>query len=186
MMTRAEAGTLLHEWTQSENLIRHALAVECVMRAYAHKFGGDEDFWGIVGLIHDLDYEKHPSLNEHPMVGVKVLENLGFPEEGLEAIKGHAEYLNVPRTSDLAKVLFAVDELVGLITACVLVRPTKDISDLKIKSIKKKWKDKAFAKGVSREQIQRATDDLSISLDDHMETVLEAMRANGDKLGLAG
>ena len=111
---------------------------------------------------------------------------MGFPEEGLEAIKGHAEYLNVPRTSDLAKVLFAVDELVGLITACVLVRPTKDISDLKIKSIKKKWKDKAFAKGVSREQIQRATDDLSISLDDHLQTVLEAMRANADKLGLAG
>lgn len=186
MMTRDEAETLLHEWIQSENLRKHALAVESAMRAYARKYGEDEEFWGIVGLIHDLDYEKHPSLEEHPMVGVRALEEKGFPEEGLEAIKGHAEYLNVPRTTNLAKTLFAVDELVGLITACVLVRPTKDISDMKIKSIKKKWKDKAFAKGVNREQIEHATEDLGVPLDEHLQTVLDAMRANSEKLGLAG
>ena len=186
MMTRAEAEALLHEWTQSENLRKHALAVESAMRAYARMYGEAEEFWGIVGLMHDLDYEKHPSLEEHPMVGVKVLEEKGFPEEGLEAIKGHAEYLNVPRATNLAKTLFAVDELVGLITACVLVRPMKDISDMKIKSIKKKWKDKAFAKGVNREQIEHATEDLGVPLDEHLQTVLDAMRANSEKLGLAG
>ena len=119
-------------------------------------------------------------------MGVKVLEKKGFPEDGLEAIKGHAEYLNVPRTSNMAKALFAVDELVGLITACVLVRPTRDISDMKIKSVKKKWKDKAFAKGVDRAQIETAAADLGVPLDEHLQVVLDAMRANAESLDLAG
>ena len=186
MMTRIEAENLLHEWTQSESLRRHALAVEAAMRAYARKFGEDEAFWGVVGLVHDLDYEKHPTPDEHPLVGVKVLEEKGFPEAGLEAIKGHAEYLNVPRTSNMAKALFAVDELVGLITACVLVRPTRDISDMKIKSVKKKWKDKAFAKGVDRAQIETAAADLGVPLDEHLQVVLDAMQKKAQSLGLAG
>ena len=164
----------------------HALAVEAAMRAYARKFGEDEEFWGVVGLVHDLDYEKHPTPDEHPLVGVKVLEEKGFPEDGLEAIKGHAEYLNVPRTSNMAKALFAVDELVGLITACVLVRPTRDISDMKIKSVKKKWKDKAFAKGVDRAQIEEAAADLGVPLDEHLQVVLDAMQEKAESLGLAG
>ena len=186
MMTRIEAESLLHEWTQTDSLRRHALAVEAAMRAYARRFGEDEEFWGVVGLVHDLDYEKHPTPDEHPLVGVKVLEKKGFPEDGLEAIKGHAEYLNVPRTSNMAKALFAVDELVGLITACVLVRPTRDISDMKIKSVKKKWKDKAFAKGVDRAQIETAAADLGVPLDEHLQVVLDAMRANAESLDLAG
>jgi putative nucleotidyltransferase with HDIG domain len=186
MMTREEAESLLHEWTKSENLRKHALAVEAAMRAYAQKLGGDEEYWGVVGLVHDLDYEKHPSLDEHPLVGVRALEEKGFPEDGLEAIKGHAEYLNVPRTTPMAKTLFAVDELVGLITACALVRPTKSVTDMNIKSIKKKWKDKAFAKGVDRQQIEEAAEDLGVPLDEHLQTVLDAMKGAADQLGLAG
>ncbi len=186
MMTREEAESLLHEWTKSENLRKHALAVETAMRAYARKLGGDEDYWGVVGLVHDLDYEKHPTPEEHPLVGVRALEEKGFPEDALEAIKGHAEYLNVPRTTPMAKTLFAVDELVGLITACALVRPSKSVTDMNIKSVKKKWKDKAFAKGVNREQIEEAAEDLGVSLDEHLQTVLDAMKGVADQLGLAG
>ncbi|MFQ5693524.1 MAG: HDIG domain-containing metalloprotein [Nitrospinota bacterium] len=186
MMSRPEAEALLHEWTKSENLRKHALAVEAAMRAYARKFGEDEESWGVVGLVHDLDYEKHPSPEEHPLVGVKALEEKGFPEEALEAIRGHAEYLNVPRTTPLAKALFAVDELVGLITACALVRPSKSLADMKIKSVKKKWKDKAFAKGVNRGQIEEAAEDLGVPLDEHLQIVLDAMRDVADRLGLAG
>ncbi|MFQ5913980.1 MAG: HDIG domain-containing metalloprotein [Nitrospinota bacterium] len=186
MMTRQEAESLLHEWTLSENLRKHAYAVEAAMRAYAGRFGEDEDFWGVVGLLHDLDYEKHPSRDEHPLVGVQVLQEKRFPELALEAIKGHAEYLHVPRTTPMAKALFAVDELVGLITACALVRPSKSVEGMNIKSIKKKWKDKAFAKGVDRRQIEEATADLGVPLDEHLQTVLDAMSSVADRLGLAG
>ncbi len=186
MMTREEAEALLYEWTKSGNLRKHALAVEAAMRAYARKLGEDEEFWGVVGLVHDLDYERHPTPEEHPLVGVKALQEKGFPEEGLEAIKGHAEYLNVPRTTPMAKSLFAVDELVGLITACALVRPTKSVVDMEVKSIKKKWKDKAFAKGVNRQQIEEATADLGVPLDEHLQTVLDAMKGVAGSLGLAG
>lgn len=186
MMTRPEAESLLHEWMENENLRKHALAVEAAMRAYARKFGGDEEYWGVVGLLHDLDYERHPSPSEHPLVGVKALQERGVPEEALEAIKGHAEYLHVPRTTPMAKALFAVDELVGLITACALVRPSRSVTDMDVKSIKKKWKDKAFARGVNRQQIEEAAADLGVPLDDHLRTVLDAMKGVADRLGLAG
>ena len=184
MMTRIEAENLLHEWTQSESLRRHALSVETAMRAYARKFGEDEEFWGVVGLVHDLDYEKHPTPDEHPLVGVKVLEEKGFPEDGLEAIKGHAEYLNVPRTSNMAKALFAVDELVGLITACVLVRPTRNISDMKIKSVKKKWKQMSFAAGVDRDVVAKGMAMLDVEFDEITADVINALREVSDDIGL--
>nr|WP_207956124.1 HD domain-containing protein [Rubrobacter marinus] len=151
---RDEAYKLLREWTESDGLLKHMLAVEASMRAYARRFGEDEEKWGVTGLLHDMDYEKHPTPDEHPMVGVRELERRGYPGDVLEAIKGHADYLDVPRESLMAKTLYAVDELSGFVTACALVRPEK-LDGLKAKSVKKKMKQRSFAASVSREDIVR-------------------------------
>jgi len=186
MITREEAWALLNEYTKSPNLIKHALAVEAGMRAYAHLYGEDEEKWGVTGLIHDFDYEQHPSLEEHPSVGVGILRERGWPEEIIEAIEGHAPYLGIPRVSRMSQALFAVDELTGLITAVALVRPSKSILDVKLKSVKKKWKDSAFARGVNREDVEQGASELGVELNEHIGIVLNAMQGIADELGLAG
>ncbi|MBI3128389.1 MAG: HDIG domain-containing protein [Candidatus Tectomicrobia bacterium] len=184
--TRSEAEALLFEWTQGPGLRAHALAVEAALRAYALKFQEDEGLWGLTGLLHDLDYERHPTREEHPRVGVAHLREKGAPEEMLQAILGHAEYLDVPRESRLAKALFAVDELVGLITAVALVNPSRDVRQVKPGSVRKKWKDKAFARGVNREDIEKGARELEMPLEDHIAFTLEAMQGAAGRLGLDG
>ena len=174
-MNREESWELLCEWTESDSLRKHMLAVEAAMRAYARKFGEDEERWGITGLLHDMDYEKHPTPAEHPMVGVRELANRGYPEEVIEAIKGHADYLNVPRETLLAKTLYAVDELSGFITACALVRP-EGLEGLKAKSVRKKMKQKSFAASVSREDIVHGAEELGVDLNEHIDFLVEALR----------
>lgn len=183
-MTRQEAFTLLKEYTQKDGLIKHALAVEAAMRAYAKKFGEDEETWGIVGLLHDFDYEKYPTLDNHPFRGAEILREKGYPEEWIEAILGHAEHTGVPRKTQMAKTLFAVDELCGFITAVAYVRPNKKLAEVKVKSVKKKMKDKAFARQVSREDIQKGAEELGVDLDEHIEFVIKAMQSISDQLGL--
>lgn len=182
MPSFAEALALMEAWTESESLRRHMRAVEVAMRAYARRYGEDEELWAVAGVLHDMDYEKYPEA--HPYRGVEELRRLGYPEEVLEAILGHASYTGVPRRSLMAKALFAVDELTGLITAAVYVRPDRSILGLELPSLKKKFKDKAFAKGVNREEIRQGTEDMGLSLDEHMAFVLEAMKAHADLLGL--
>jgi len=186
MITREEAWNLLCEYTKSENLRKHALAVEAAMRAYARRFGEDEELWGVVGLIHDFDYEQHPTAEEHPMVGAQILRERGWPEEVVRAVLAHAPYTGVPRDTLMAKTLFAVDELTGLIVAVALVRPTKSILDVKVKSVKKKWKDKSFAAGVNRADIELGAQELGVDLSEHIGVVLEAMQGIADELGLRG
>lgn len=187
-MNREEAWQLLTEFTKSESLIKHALAVEAGMRAYARQYGEDEEKWGIVGLIHDFDYEKFPTVPQHGTEGPKILRERGWPEEIARAVQSHATYTGVSRESLMEKALYAVDELTGLITAVALVRPTKDIRDItKIKSIKKKWKDKSFAAAVSREEIAEGAEALGVDLwTEHVPLVLEAMKGIAEELGLAG
>jgi len=184
--TRDEAWELLNQYTKSSGLIKHALAVEAAMRSYAARYDQDVELWGITGLIHDFDYEQHPTAEEHPLAGVAILEELGWPEEIITAIKGHATYLDVPRTSLMARALFAVDELTGLIAACALVRPSKSIMDLKVRSVRKKWKDKAFARGVNRQDIEMGASELGVELSAHIALVIEAMQSVAGELGLAG
>ncbi len=172
----------MEAWTESESLRRHMRAVEVAMRAYARRFGEDEELWAMAGVLHDMDYEKYPEL--HPYRGVEELRRLGYPEEVLAAILGHASYTGVPRESLMAKALFAVDELTGLITAAVYVRPDRSILGLELPSLKKKFKDKAFAKGVNREEIRLGAEELGVSLEEHMAFVLEAMRGEAGLLGL--
>jgi len=188
-MNREEALALVREHTKNENLVKHMLAVEAGVRAYARKFGEDEERWGVVGLIHDFDYEKFPNDDhkpdeEHPSWGVNLLREQGLDEEACTAILGHADYTGVPRETKLAKTLYAVDELTGLIIAVALVRPSKQIGDVKVKSVKKKWKDKAFAAGVNRGDIERGVADLGVDLGEHIGTVLEAMKGIAGDLGL--
>jgi len=187
-MNREDAWKLLTEFTQSPSLIKHALAVEAAMRAYARKFGEDEEKWGIVGLIHDFDYEKFPTMPPHAAEGAKILREHGWPEEIARAVESHADYLGIPRQTRMEKALYAVDELTGLITAVALVRPTKDIRDItEIKSVKSKFKDKAFAAGVNREDIVRGAEALGVDLwNEHVPLVLEAMKGIAEELGLAG
>jgi len=185
-MTRQDAWALLTEFTKNPNLIKHALAVEAAMRAYARKFGEDEEKWGIVGLIHDFDYEQHPSLEEHPFAGAKILEERGWPKDIIKAVLAHADHTGVKRESLMEKALFAVDELTGLIVAVALVRPTKSILDVTVESVKKKWKEKSFAAGVKREDIERGAQELGVPLDEHIGVVLEAMKGIASELGLAG
>jgi putative nucleotidyltransferase with HDIG domain len=185
MKTRADAWQLMTEWTKSESLRRHMLAVEAAMRAYARKFGEDEELWGITGLLHDFDYEQHPSPEEHPLVGARILEREGYPEALIYAIKSHADYLNLPRRSLMDKTLYAVDELTGFITAAALVRPSKSIMDLEATSVRKRMKDKAFARAVSREDIVRGAAELGVDLNEHITFVIEAMRTIAPALGLA-
>lgn len=184
-MNREEARELLYEWTEGDSLRKHALAVEAAMRAYARAFGEDEEKWGITGLLHDMDYEKHPSPAEHPMTGVRDLASRGYPEDVIEAIKGHADYLNVPRETRLARTLYAVDELSGFIVACALVRP-EGLEGLKTRSVRKKMKQKSFAASVNREDIVRGAEELGVNLDEHVDFVVAALRERSDALGLTG
>ncbi|GBD31601.1 MAG: HDIG domain-containing protein [Gemmatimonadales bacterium] len=188
-MNREEALALMHEFTQSEALRKHMYAVEAAMRAYARKFGEDEETWGIVGLLHDFDYERFPNPDHsptegHPSYGVRLLRERGFPEELCRAILGHASYTGVPRDTLLAKTLFAVDELCGFLVACALVRPSKSLADLEVRSVKKKLKDKAFARGVNRDEVYRGAEELGIPLDEHIQFVIEALRPVESSLGL--
>jgi putative nucleotidyltransferase with HDIG domain len=183
-VNREESWELLCEWTESDSLRKHMLAVEAGMRAYARKFGEDEEKWGITGLLHDMDYEKHPTPDEHPMVGVRELESKGYPDDILHAIKGHADYLDVPRDTLMSKTLYAVDELSGFIVACALVRP-EGLEGLKAKSVRKKMKQKSFAAAVNREDIVRGAEELGVDLNEHIEFVAGALRERSDVFGLA-
>jgi predicted hydrolase (HD superfamily) len=195
--SRERALLLLNEHTQSASLLKHALAVETCVRSYAERHvdstglvGDDRDalleIWSATALLHDFDYEKHPSLNEHPFVGIAILTEQGWPEEVCTAILGHAEYSRVPRISQLAKALFACDELAGFLTACSLVKPTKSIHDVDVAGVRKKMKDKAFARGVNRDDIVKGAAELDVPLDDHIANCIAAMRANAEALGLQG
>ena len=186
--TRDEAYTLMTDWTASESLRKHMLAVEAAVRAYARKFGEDEDYWAATALLHDFDYEKHPDLGPdgHPFVGVRYLRDAGYPESLLDAILGHADFSGVPRETLLAKTLYACDEITGLVTAAVLVRPDKNIANLEVKSLKKKFKDKAFARGVNRADVERGAAELGVELWEHVAFVLSAMQAQADTLELDG
>ena len=181
----------MHEYTASNSLRKHMYAVEAAMRAYAGHFGEDADRWGITGLMHDFDYERWPNAahsptDEHPAAGVRVLRERGYPEDMLEAILGHASYSGVPRVTRMAKTLFAVDELTGLITATALVRPSKSVHEVDARSVRKKMKDKAFARGVSRDDVVNGAADLGVDLDWHIQFVTDAMKAHAESLGLAG
>ena len=194
---RERAWTLLNEHTQSPSLLKHALAVESCVRAYGEReaearglSGGARDAlldtYSATALLHDFDYEKHPSLEEHPFVGNRILEEQGWPEEIRTAILGHAEYSGVPRETHLAKALFACDELAGFLTACSLVKPTKSIYDVDVAGVKKKMKDKAFARGVNREDIVKGAAELGVPLEEHIGFCIDAMRRNAETLGLQG
>lgn len=184
-MTRDEAWALVCEWITNDNLRKHVLAVEAAMRAYAPKFGGDPDEWGTVGLLHDLDYERHPSQEAgHPFVGVEELRRRGVPERWTRAILSHADYSGVSRDSAMEHTLFAVDELVGLITATALVRPGRSLAEVDVPAVRRKMKDKAFARGVNREDVVRGADELGVSLDDHIGAVVAALQGIAPQLGL--
>jgi putative nucleotidyltransferase with HDIG domain len=182
-LDREAAWTLLTEWTASDSLRKHALAVEACLNAYARKFGEDEVQWRATALLHDFDYERYPNAPDHPLKGTQVLKEKGWPEEIRVAILGHADYTGVPRETRLAKALFACDELAGFITACSLVRPDR-IASLETKSVKKRMKDKAFARAVSRDDITRGAEELGVALDEHIAFCIEAMRARAPELGL--
>ncbi len=188
-MTRDEALPLMHEYTESENLRRHMYCVEIAMRGYAKHYGEDEEAWALVGLLHDLDYEKYPNQEHsategHPSFGVKLLRERGLPDTTCEAILGHATYCGVPRESLMARALFAVDELSGFLVACALVRPGKKLDDLQVKSVKKKLKDKAFAKGVNREDIRRGAEELGVPLEEHIQFMIDTLRPHQEQFGL--
>lgn len=189
MQIREDAWQLVTEFTHNPNLIKHMLAVEAAMRAYARRFGEDEELWATVGLIHDFDYEQYPTLSVegHPVTGCKILRARGWSEEIVRAVLSHAsEYTAVPRETLMERALGAVDELTGLITAVALVRPSKSIHDVKIRSVRKKWKDKAFAAAVDRQEIEQAAAALGVELWEHVGVVLEAMQGIADELGLSG
>ncbi|MBA2458545.1 MAG: HD domain-containing protein [Gemmatimonadales bacterium] len=188
-LTRDQALSLVHEWTASEPLRKHMYAVEIAMRAMAERSGEDPEEWGLVGLLHDFDYERFPNdahspIEEHPAEGVRVLAGLGLPEPAQRAILGHANYSGVPRDSAMAKALFAVDELCGFLVACALVRPSRSLLDLEVASVRKKLKDKAFARGVSREDVIQGAAEIGVPLDEHIAFVLGALRPHERVLGL--
>ena len=183
-MNREQAWVLLNEYTKKDNLIKHALAVEAAMRAYAKKFKEDEEVWGTVGLLHDFDYERFPTAEDHPYRGAEILREKGVDEAWVKAILGHADYTGVERDTLMAKTLFAVDELTGMITAATLVRPSKKIEDLKVKSVKKKLKDKSFAASVNRDDIKKGAEELGVDLSEHIQFVIDAMKSVSDDLGL--
>jgi putative nucleotidyltransferase with HDIG domain len=188
-MTRDDAVALMHEYTASDALRKHMYAVEIAMRAMAERYGGDPEEWGMVGLLHDFDYERFPNQEHsatqgHPAEGVRVLAARGLPEPMQRAILGHATYSGVPRDTPMARALFAVDELAGFLVACALVRPSRSLQDLEVSSVKKKLKDKAFAKGVSREDVIRGAEELGVPLDEHIAFMLQALRPHERKLGL--
>jgi putative nucleotidyltransferase with HDIG domain len=183
--TRDEAWELFCEWTESESLRKHALGVEAAMRPYARKFGEDEELYAVTALVHDLDYERYPDLETgHPRYALAELEKLGYPQDVIDAVAGHAEFLEVPRETQMAKTLFAVDELSGFVAACALVRPT-GIEGMKPKSVKKKLKQPSFAAAVDRDQVRRAAEELGVDFDEHLVVVIEAMEAEKEALGLS-
>jgi len=185
-MTRDEALALVREYVKSESLVRHMLSVEAAMRFYAEKFGEDVETWSLLGLIHDFDWEIHPELPVHPIQGSQILRERGVPEWMVQAILSHADFTDVPRDTPLRKALYAVDELTGLIMATALVRPTKSIYDVDVRSVRKRWKDKAFARAVNREDIERGAVDLGVPLDEHIQIVLTAMQGIAPALGVEG
>jgi putative nucleotidyltransferase with HDIG domain len=183
---RESAWCLLTEFTQSESLRKHALSVEACMRAYARKLEGDEALWGIVGLLHDFDYDKYPSLEEHPYKGNEILKERSYPEEIRKAIMSHAEYTGVTRDTPMEKTLFACDELAGFITAVALIKPSKSLAEVDAKSVRKRMKDKAFARKVNRDDIVNGAADLGVDLEEHITFCIEALKPVADKLGLDG
>jgi putative nucleotidyltransferase with HDIG domain len=186
--TRQEAWELVCEWVQSDSLRKHLLGVEAAMVAYARKMDGDEQMWAVTGLVHDLDYERYPDLddteNGHPRTALRLFEELGWPREVIDAVAGHATFLEAPRETDMAKALFAVDELSGFIAACALVRPT-GIEGMKPKSVKKKLKQPSFAAGVNRDEVRQGADELGVDFDEHVAFVIAAMEERAEELGLA-
>ena len=186
MNERETAWGLLTEYTQSESLRKHALAVEACMRAYARKAGAEEELWGLVGLLHDFDYEKYPTAEEHPFKGSEILKERGYSEEVRRAILSHAEYSGVSRITPMEKTLFACDELAGFITACALVKPGKSLAEVEAKSVRNKMKDKAFARSVNRDDIVHGAADLGVDLEKHIAFCIEAMKGIARELGLEG
>lgn len=191
MPTRDDAWQLVCEYTQSESLRKHMLAVETCVRTYARKFGADENTWGLAALLHDFDYERWPNNHhapdrEHPAEGARILRERGYSEEIVRAILSHADYCNVPRQSQLEHVLFACDELAGFLAACTYVRPSKSILDLEVDSVKKRLKDKAFARGVSRDDVRKGAEQLGVPIEEHISFCISALRENAGALGLRG
>ena len=188
--TRDEAELLLHEWVQSESLRRHMLAVEAAMRAYAQYYGEDEELWGITGLLHDLDYERFADMedteNGHPRTELRLFREWDYPPELIHAVEAHATFLGVPRESRLDKALLACDELTGLILACAYVRPDRDLRSVKLKSVKKKWKDKAFTAAIDRQENMEFIEELGVPFDEHVQRVLDAMQGVATELGVDG
>jgi putative nucleotidyltransferase with HDIG domain len=183
-ISRAAAWDLFCEWTESDSLRKHALAVEAAMRAYARRSGEDEELWAVTGLVHDLDYERYPDLETgHPRYALKELEQRGYPQEVIDAVAGHADFLNVPRETEMAKTLYAVDEMSGFVTACALVRPT-GIEGMKPKSVRKKMKQPSFAAKVPREQLERGAEELGVEMNEHIQVVIDALAERADELDL--
>ncbi len=185
-MTRDEALSLVHEYVKNENLVKHMLSVEAAMAFYAEKFGEEVDKWRVVGLLHDFDWEIHPTLEEHPQAGEPILRERGVPEDVIHAVMSHAEHTGVPRLNRMEKALYACDEVTGLITAVALVRPSRSLLDLEVSSVKKKWKDKAFAAGANRQEIEKAAAEFGVELWEHVGNVILAMRRIAPELGLVG
>jgi len=184
--TRSEAWSLLTKYTQNERLLKHGLAVEAAVRGYARLFREDEESWGIVALLHDFDYERWPSAQDHPYRGCEILRAQGYPEYVMRAILSHADYSGVSRESNLEHTLFACDEMAGFVTAAALVRPSRSVLDLEVKSVKKRMKDKAFARAVSREDLKNGAEELGLPLDEHVANVIKFMRGCAEDLGLKG
>ena len=185
-LTRENAWSILTEHTKSESLRKHALAVEAAVRGYARLFGEDEEVWGVVALLHDFDYEQYPELKDHPFKGAEILRSRGCPEFVIRAILSHGEHTNTPRESKLEHTLFACDELAGFITAAALVRPSKSVLDLEASSVKKRMKDKAFARAISRDDLKRGAEELGLPLEEHAGNVITFLRAEAEALGLKG
>jgi putative nucleotidyltransferase with HDIG domain len=183
-MNRQDAWNLLCEYTQTENLRRHALAVEACMRYYARLWGEDEELWGIVGLLHDMDYEQHPSLEEHPFTGMEILRQRGYPEEVVRAVGAHADHTGIPRQTRMEHTLFACDELTGFVTAVALVRPNKKLAEVDVAAVRKKMKDKAFARAVSREDLLKGAEEIGLPFEEHVQHVINAMSTIAGELGL--
>lgn len=185
-MTRDEALALVHEYVRNDNLVKHMLSVEAAMVFYAEKFGEDVEKWAVTGLLHDFDWEIHPTLEEHPAAGEPILRARGVPEEIIRAVLSHADHTGVPRQTRMEKALFACDEITGLITAVAYVRPSRSLLDLEASSVKKKWKDKAFAAGANRAEIEKAAAEFGVELWEHVGNVITAMRRIAPELGLVG
>jgi len=185
-MTRDEALVIVHEYVKNENLVKHMLSVEAAMRFYAGKFGEDQEKWGVTGLLHDFDWEIHPTLEGHPSAGEPILRERGVPEDIIRAILSHADHTGVVRATKMEKALYACDEVTGLVTAVALVRPSRSLLDLETSSVKKKWKDKTFAAGAKRSEIEKSAQEFGIELWEHVGNVILAMRKIAPELGLVG